>query len=50
MKSILLKFENEKEYFTLANLKARYEAALGQSFTWEQFIWRLKINFERREK
>lgn len=50
MKSILLKFENEKEYFALANLKARYELIIKESLTWEQFIYRLKINFERQFK
>jgi hypothetical protein len=47
VKNILLKFENEKEYFALSNLKSRYEMLTGQSLTWEQFIWRLKLNFER---
>jgi hypothetical protein len=46
MKSILLKYENEKEYYDLANLKARYESILKESFTWEQFIYRLKLNFD----
>lgn len=50
MKSILLKYENEKEYYALAELKSKYEKVLGQSFTWEQFIYRLKINFEAKSK
>lgn len=48
-KNILLKLQ-EKEFFQLANLKSRYEMILKESLTWEQFILRLKINFERQLK
>lgn len=50
MKSILLKFENESEFFKLQNLKTRYELVLRESLTWEQFIMRLRLNFEAKTK
>jgi hypothetical protein len=48
-KNILLKLD-EKSFYQLANLKSRYEMVLKESLTWEQFILRLKINFERQLK
>jgi len=49
-KNILLRFEDEEEYFKLANLKSRYEMFLKDGLTWEQFVIRLKLNFERKYK
>lgn len=47
MKSILLKFNNEADFFKLQNLKTRYELILKESLTWEEFIMKIKINSER---
>jgi hypothetical protein len=46
-KYINLEFKNEKDFFALANLKARYEMIKGDTLSWEEFVLKLKINFER---
>ena len=50
MKSISLQYTQDKDYYLLASIKAKYELVLKESLTWEQFIMRLLINFERQLK